>query len=221
MDNAIIEMWANHFEKLGMPGSHPMNNDNFRNTVEPEIKMILTECIETPTAIEGLFVYETVKEVRTNLKPGVSGGFKQVTDEHLKYGVSKLWSILSILYFRMFYSIKVPQSLKLELLLPLFKGKGTKASNEDNSRGIAMFSVFCKVLELLILGRLEAIAQGKGHFSHLQFGFQEGVSCLEASFVISESINHMIEQGSKVFSCFLDVRKAFDIIWIDGLFVQT
>ena len=37
-----------------------------------------------------------------------------------------MWSILSILYFRMFYLIEVPQSLKLKLLLPLFKGKGTK-----------------------------------------------------------------------------------------------
>ena len=27
----------------------------------------------------------------------------------------------------------------------------------------------------------------------------------------------MLEQGSKVFSCFLDVRKAFDTGWIDGL----
>ena len=40
-DNAIIEMWANHFEKLGMPGSHPMYNDNIRVTVEDEIKTIL------------------------------------------------------------------------------------------------------------------------------------------------------------------------------------
>ena len=85
-DNAIIAMWANHFEKLGMPGSHPMFYDNFRDTIEHEIKMILTECIETPTAMEGLFVYETVKEVCTNLKSGVSGGLDQVTYEHLKYG---------------------------------------------------------------------------------------------------------------------------------------
>ena len=80
-----------------------------------------------------------------------------------------------------------------------------------------MFSAFCKVFELLILRKLEAIVKEKRYFSHLQFGFREGASCLEASFVISESINCMREQGRKMFSCFLDVRKAFDTIWIDGL----
>ena len=57
----------------------------------------------------------------------------------------------------------------------------------------------------------------KGYFSELQFGFSEGVGCIEASFTILETINHMLERGSKVFGCFLDVRKAFDTVWIDGL----
>ena len=51
----------------------------------------------------------------------------------------------------------------------------------------------------------------------MQFGFKEGVGCTEASFTILEAINHMIERGSNVFTCFLDVRKAFDTVWIDGL----
>ena len=51
----------------------------------------------------------------------------------------------------------------------------------------------------------------------MQFGFQEGSGCTEASFTILETINHMLERGSKMFSCFLDVRKAFDTVWIDGL----
>ena len=56
-----------------------------------------------------------------------------------------------------------------------------------------------------------------GFFSEMQFAFQEAVRCTEASFTIIETINHMLELGSKIFSCFLDVRKAFDTIWIDGL----
>ena len=70
---------------------------------------------------------------------------------------------------------------------------------------------------MILLRQLEKVAEEKGHFSQLQFGFREGVSCLDASFVISESINHLIERGGKAFACFLDVRKAFDTVWIDGL----
>ena len=51
----------------------------------------------------------------------------------------------------------------------------------------------------------------------MQFGFQEGVGCIETSFIILETIDHMLERGSKIFSCFLDVRKTFDTVWIDGL----
>ena len=51
----------------------------------------------------------------------------------------------------------------------------------------------------------------------MQFGFQEGVRCVEASFTILEIINHMLEKRHKIFGCFLDVCKAFDTVRNDGL----
>ena len=101
--------------------------------------------------------------------------------------------------------------------MPLFKGKGVKTNNKDNYRGITLFPTVCKIYEMILLDRLEKFAAQKGYFSELQFGFSEGVGCTETSFTILETINHILECGSKVFSCFLDVRKAFDTVWIDGL----
>ena len=152
------------------------------------------------------------------LKNGVAGGPDITTYEHIKFGGPVLWDILSTFFARTFSSVKVPSQFKVELILPLlFKGKGLEAHNKDNYHGTAMLSVFCKVSEMILVRRLEQIAEEKGYFSHMQFGFSEGVGCLEASYVISESINRLLEKGGKVFACFLDVRKAFDTLWIPGL----
>ena len=65
---------------------------------------------------------------------------------------------------------------------------------------------------MILLSRLDNFAAHKGFFSEKQFGFQEGVGCTKASFTILETINHMLEDGSKIFSCFLDVPKAFHTV---------
>ena len=109
------------------------------------------------------------------------------------------------------------KNLKTGVILPLFKGKRAKAKNEDNYRGSTIFLTLCKIYEMILLSRLEVFAKQKGFFSEMQFGFQKSTGCIEASFTILETIIHMLEQGSKIFSCFLDVRKAFDTVRIDGL----
>ena len=79
----------------------------------------------------------------------------------------------------MYSTHNVPSPLKIQLLLPIFKGKKLKASNKDNYRGITLFSVFCKVFELLLLDHIESIAQEQNYFSDLQFGFSKGVGCMK------------------------------------------
>ena len=84
-----------------------------------------------------------------------------------------------------------------------------------------MFPVITKIFEMVLFKRLEDFARSKSYFSPLQFGFKKSLGCLKASFVISEPVNHKLERGNKVFSCFLDVKKAFDTVWLDGRFLPA
>ena len=121
------------------------------------------------------------------------------------------------LYQVLFDKRSVCKTLKTGLVLNLFKGKGAKANNKDNYRGITLFPTLCKIYEMIFLNRLEKFASQAGYFSQMKFGFQEGSGCIEACFTILETINHMLERGSRMLSRFLDVWKAFDTVWIDGL----
>ena len=85
----------------------------------------------------------------------------------------------------------IPESLKSGIILRLFKRKEAKANNKDNYRGLTLVPTLCKMYEMILLNRLENFAD----------------HCTEASFTILETINHMPERGSKLFSCFLDFRK--------------
>ena len=93
------------------------------------------------------------------------------------------------------------------LILSLFKGKGLKAYLKDNYRGITMLPTLRKIYETILLKRIEKLASERNFFSDLQFGFKEGVGCIEASFTVLETTNHIIERGGKVFACYLDVKK--------------
>ena len=163
-----------------------------------------------------------VVSVCQGLASGTAGGIWQTTYERIKFGGPSLWSVLHKLYCQMFESSVVPAESLVGMLLPLFKGKSLKASEKDNYRGITLFPVVLKMFEMVILPlkRLEKFAKDKNYSSHLQFGFKNGTGCIEASFLINEAINHFLERGSKVFACFLDVRKAFDTVWIDCLFFK-
>ena len=58
----------------------------------------------------------------------------------------------------MFESSAVPTESLTGIVLLLFKGKGLKASEKDNYRGITLFPVVIKVFEMVILKRLEKFA---------------------------------------------------------------
>ena len=50
-----------------------------------------------------------------------------------------------------FTNFSVPESVLTGVILPLFKGKGAKANNKDNYKGITLFPTLCKIYEMVLL----------------------------------------------------------------------
>ena len=92
----------------------------------------------------------------SRLRPGVSGVLKDY--EHVRFGGPTLWQHLFHLYQAFFLNYSVSADLRTGSILPLFKGKGAKANNEDNYRGITMFPTLTKIYEIVLLDKLEKIA---------------------------------------------------------------
>ena len=102
--------------------------------------------------------------------------------EHIRFAGPKRWLLLHQLFQDFFDKFSVCDELKVGVILPLFKGKGAKANNKDNYRGITLFPTSCKIYEMILFNRLEKYAAQIGLFSEMKFGFQDGVDCTEYLF---------------------------------------
>ena len=146
---------------------------------------MLKICSEDPSgALCAPLEHEEVARVCSSLKPGVSG--VSIDYEHVRFAGPTLWNHLFLLYLDFLQTHTVPENLKIGVILPLFNGKVAKANNKDRYRGITIFPTLCKIYEMILLNRLEVSAKQKGFYSEMQFGFQEGIGCTEASFTILE-----------------------------------
>ena len=206
--NSIRNMWADHFEFLGKSSANANFDSNFLARVANTVQELFVSFTDDPSGtLSESLKYEGVEDVCSKLKMRISG--VDVDHEHIRFAGPPLWKLLFKLYQNFFTNSSVPESVLTGVILPLFKGKGAKANNKDNYRGITLFPTLCKIYEMVLLNRLENFAKDKGLFFDMQFGFREGVGWTEALFTILEAIDHMIERGSNVFTCFFRRPQSF------------
>ena len=53
-----------------------------------------------------------------------------------------------------------------------------------------------------------------------QQGFQPNLSCVTTAYTVQEVIQYNIDRGSCTYVAFVDIKRAFDTVWHDALFVK-
>ena len=213
-------MWKHHFERLGTPKvSESYDNDHYR-IISDRVKNYMSgkegedRFLLTPFSMEELVC--AIKTLNMNKAPG----FDKITSEHIKYAGAPLRNVLLVLYNYMIDLEYVPVCCRTGVQVPLYKGKDTCTLDPNNYRGITLLSVFNKIFEILIWKRLSLWWEDNNVVSDLQFACKKGLSCTHAAFLLKETVATSLEAGEKCYVAFYDVAKAFDTVWIDGLFIQ-
>ena len=216
---AILSVWRSHFSRLSSPRESPDYDNLHFEHVSARVKDWyqgegISEFLEEP------FTYDEVRKCINKLHLRKAPGHDGITAEHLRYGGPPLCRFICILFNSMIRAEYIPSNFRKGIQVPLYKGKNTCPLDPDNYRGITLLSSFNKLFEMIIWQRIEPWWENNRIISELQGACRKGSSCIHTALTLQETIASQLEGGGRVFVAFFDVSKAFDSVWVDGLFFQ-
>ena len=145
-----------------------------------------------------------------------SAGADGITAEHLRYAHYCVCIYLSVLF-----NLCVSHGFILEDCLitdihvvPILKCKNKDATNVGNYRPIVVAITISKLFEHFILFHIKPFLSTSDH----QFGFKRGTGTDMCIFLFKQIISSYLQQGSPIFSVFLDASKAFGRVSHELLF---
>ena len=206
----LLNAWTQHFQSLAKSqvDLHPTLKELMK-----QLTSLLSESFQKEEMfLDTQFTFEEVEHMVNKMKLRKSSGPDNLTAEHLKFGGQSVIVWLTEVLNSVIDLEHVPTCLKLGTTIPVYKGRGKDPLDVNSYRGITINSVISKLLESLILSRLEPLFAEAGLPHPNQSAYRKKVSCADAIFSTQEVINRYLQEGSKMYMCLYDLQKAFDSI---------
>lgn len=121
----------------------------------------------------------------------------------------ELIPLLSSIFNQIFTTGSIPDVLKVGLLTPVFKKKGSK-NDVGNYRGITVLPVLNKIVEAVLKQRISTNVLR--HQNRAQRGFTRGSSPLNAALPVEEMYREMKDLKLEFDLILLDAKSAFDVV---------
>ncbi|MEO2160307.1 MAG: reverse transcriptase domain-containing protein, partial [bacterium] len=155
-----------------------------------------------------------VRDAVIHLNSNKSDPTFQFTSDCLMNAPANLYEHLATLF--RFYLIHghISDILMLVTLLPLVKDKLGDITSSDNYRSIAISSLVLKIVDWIII----LLYGDRLQLDNLQFAYQPSCSTSMCTWMAVETIEYFLRNGSEVFTCVMDMTKAFDNVKHSMLF---
>ena len=124
-----------------------------------------------------------------------------------------------VLFNKILNTGEIPEEWLTGLIIPIFKKKGSK-EDCNNYRGITLLSCLGKLFTSILNNRLYAFCEENKILGESQAGFRKGYNTLDHIFVLKNAIDLFLTEKKKLFCCFVDYTKAFDMVWREALWYK-
>ena len=171
--------------------------NNIRNS------MMFSE-IQEADKINSIVVTEAMEKIKSNK----TDPLYEFSSDFLKNAPDLLYDHLAIVIKAFVIHGHVTESLLVATLVPIVKDKLAELCSSKNYRSIAISSLILKLLDWIILINYGHLLKS----NEFQFGFQELSNTSLCSWVVYETIDQYLRNGSMVYGCLLDCTKAFDTV---------
>lgn len=194
--------------------------DNFALKFNENVKKIVHVCdiktiTNTETVMPNTMYLDYTNELEINnilkgLNIRKSEGADGIRAIDLKNNADYLTSVITTLINSSLRESTIPDLLKTSLIRPIFKS-GTK-TDYNNYRPIAILPIIEKVLEEIVVRRLNDFLNKYDLINKNQYGFQKGKNINKLLGLFSNHINQNLSKNMSCLALFIDFSKAFDTL---------
>ena len=158
--------------------------------------------------------YDILKII-AKLDPNKAHGHDKMSIRMIKICSTSICKPLRLIFNHCIESGIYPCERKKANVVPIHK-KGDKQTLK-NYRPVSLLPICSKIFERLIYNKMFGFFLDKGLISANQSGFKPGGSCINQLLSITHNIYESFDDGYEVRGVFLDISKAFDKVWHEGL----
>ena len=206
--------------------THDHPPDHFNEQYKQNVQEILThehDILQPLTTVPPDFLQndktisiETINKTIDKLNNKKAPGPDKITNKVIKLIKPSLSPILFTLINICKQKGYHPHTWKTALAILLNK-PDKPPTNPNNYRPISLINSLSKILELLITQELRTWTEDNNILPDTQAGFRQNKSTQDKLYITTQMISQAKNRRHYASSIFLDVEKAFDKVWLQGL----
>ena len=224
----VMRVWTEHLAMMGNAAPRDGDYDEqHRQEVESEIADGQLQDLNEEhdgrqlMDIESDITEDEVRQAVSAMGDRKATGVDHIPVELLKRGGAGIITTLALLFNLFLHHEYTPRQWNRGEVVPILKGQQLDTTSPLSYRPITLLTHVSKVFTSILNSRLAAWCERNGVLHESQCGFRRDRSTVDHIFTLHTATQlRALRDGESSYLCFVDLEKAYDNVWRDGLWCR-